>query len=153
MTLETFFEKFDQLADAPNAVTKTRGLILRLAMQGKLSESHKSDGSVSELLDEVEKDKTRLGLANSANASGGNSDSLDDETADAIPSRWRWMRFGSIARHNAGKTLDKGRNRGELREYVTTSNLYWGSFQLDAVRQCRSRTMSWTAAQRSKETC
>ncbi|MCS6328559.1 MAG: restriction endonuclease subunit S [Nitrospira sp.] len=135
MTLETFFEKFDQLADAPNAVTKMRGLILRLAMQGKLSESHKSDGSVSELLGEVEKDRARLGLADSANASGGNSDSLDDETADAIPARWRWMRFGSIARHNAGKTLDKGRNRGELREYVTTSNLYWGSFQLDAVRQ------------------
>ena len=35
MTLETFFEKFDQFANAPDAVVKMRGLILRLAMQGR----------------------------------------------------------------------------------------------------------------------
>ena len=135
MKLETFFEKFDQFADAPDAVAKMRGLILRLAMQGKLSEHHKTDGPVSELLREVEKDKMRLGLETSAKATSGNSDFSDDETADLIPARWTWVRFGNIARHNAGKTLDKGRNRGELRDYITTSNLYWGFFQLDAVRQ------------------
>lgn len=36
MKLETFFEKFDQLADAPNAVAKMRELVLELAVQGKL---------------------------------------------------------------------------------------------------------------------
>ena len=35
MKLETFFEKFDQLADGPNAVAKMRGLVLQLAVQGK----------------------------------------------------------------------------------------------------------------------
>ena len=135
MTLETFFEKFDQLADAPDAVEKMRGLILRLAMQGKLSEPHKTDGPVSELLREVEKDKMRLGLESSAKATSGDSGSSDDETADVIPASWTWVRFGNITRHNAGKTLDTGRNRGELRDYITTSNLYWGFFQLDAVRQ------------------
>ncbi len=135
MTLETFFEKFNQFADAPDAVEKMRGLILRLAMQGKLSEPHKTDGPVSELLREVEKDKMRLGLENSAKATSGDSGSSDDETADVIPASWTWVRFGNITRHNAGKTLDTGRNRGELRDYITTSNLYWGFFQLDAVRQ------------------
>jgi type I restriction enzyme S subunit len=135
MKLETFFEKFDQFADAPDAVEKMRGLILRLAMQGKLSESHKTDGPVSELLREVEKDQMRLGLESSARATSRDSDFSDDETADVIPARWTWVRFGNIARHNAGKTLDKGRNRGDLRDYITTSNLYWGFFQLDAVRQ------------------
>ena len=135
MTLETFFEKFNQFADAPDAVEKMRGLILRLAMQGKLSEPHKTDGPVSELLREVEKDKMRLGLESSAKATSGDSGSSDDETADVIPASWTWVRFGNITRHNAGKTLDTGRNRGELRDYITTSNLYWGFFQLDAVRQ------------------
>jgi type I restriction enzyme, S subunit len=37
MTLETFFEKFDQFADAPNAVAKMRELVLELAVQGKLT--------------------------------------------------------------------------------------------------------------------
>jgi type I restriction enzyme, S subunit len=135
MKLETFFEKFDQFADAPDAVAKMRGLILRLAMQGKLSEPHKADSPVSELLREVEKDKIRYGHKSSVIATNGDADFSDDETADAIPARWTWVRFGNIARHNAGKTLDKGRNRGELRDYITTSNLYWGFFQLDAVRQ------------------
>jgi len=37
MKLETFFEKFDQFADAPDAAAKMRELVLQLAMQGKLS--------------------------------------------------------------------------------------------------------------------
>lgn len=135
MNLETFFEKFDMFVDAANAAAKMRGLILRLAMQGRLSEAHGSDIPVSELLREVEKDKVRLGFKSSAKATNGKSDFSDDGMADVIPTRWSWVRFGSIARHNAGKTLDKGRNRGELRDYITTSNLYWGFFQLDAVRQ------------------
>ncbi|MDP3092176.1 MAG: restriction endonuclease subunit S [Nitrospira sp.] len=135
MKLETFFEKFDQFADAPDAVAKMRSLILRLAMQGKLSEPHKADDPVSELLRDVEKDKTRLGLESSAKATNGTSSILGDEPEDVVPARWTWVRFGNIARHNAGKTLDKGRNRGDLRDYITTSNLYWGFFQLNAVRQ------------------
>ena len=38
MTLDTFFKKFDQFADAPNAVAKMRELVLELAVQGKLVE-------------------------------------------------------------------------------------------------------------------
>ena len=36
MKLETFFEKFDQFADAPDAVAKMRELVLNLAVQGRL---------------------------------------------------------------------------------------------------------------------
>lgn len=36
MRLETFFEKFELFADAPNAIDKVRELILQLAVQGKL---------------------------------------------------------------------------------------------------------------------
>ena len=43
MTLETFFEKFDQFADAPDAVAKMRELVLELAVKGALSERHSSD--------------------------------------------------------------------------------------------------------------
>ena len=38
MKLETFFEKFDEFADAPDAVAKMRELVLDLAVQGKLVE-------------------------------------------------------------------------------------------------------------------
>jgi type I restriction enzyme S subunit len=36
MKLETFFEKFDQFADAPDAVAKMRELVLELAVRGRL---------------------------------------------------------------------------------------------------------------------
>ena len=34
MKLEKFFDKFDQLAEAPNAMTKMRELVLDLAAKG-----------------------------------------------------------------------------------------------------------------------
>lgn len=43
MTLETFFEKFELFADAPNAVAKMRELVLQLAVQGKLVEQRPSE--------------------------------------------------------------------------------------------------------------
>ena len=36
MKLETFFEKFDQFADAPDAVAKMRELVLQLGSAGRL---------------------------------------------------------------------------------------------------------------------
>ena len=36
MTLDTFFKKFDQFAEAPNAVAKMRELVVQLAVQGGL---------------------------------------------------------------------------------------------------------------------
>ena len=39
MKLETFFQKFDQFADAPDAVEKMRELILLLALDGKIGDT------------------------------------------------------------------------------------------------------------------
>lgn len=46
-----------------------------------------------------------------------------------------WVTIGEIAQHNVGKTLNKGsRGSGAIREYITTSNLYWGSFDFTELR-------------------
>ena len=45
MTLATFFEKFDQFADAPDAVEKMREVVLELAVRGRLIPSGKSGPS------------------------------------------------------------------------------------------------------------
>ncbi|MBI2398772.1 MAG: hypothetical protein HYV17_13340 [Xanthomonadales bacterium] len=132
MKLETFFAKFEQFADAPDAVRKMRGLILRLAMQGKLSEPHETDGSINDLIEKIEADRAAFGIKNSSISENSGS---EEEVLRDVPARWARAHFGDIARHNAGKTLDKGRNSGPLRDYITTSNLYWGFFQLDDVRQ------------------
>ena len=128
MSPEEFFEKFETFAEVPQAITKLRGLILRLAFQGCLSEFSSDDEPIASLLTQVENDRKK-----------SRGKSLDpvrpDEVDCSIPSRWRWVRFGEVAKHNAGKTLDKKRNTGTPRDYITTSNLYWGRFELDQLRQ------------------
>jgi type I restriction enzyme S subunit len=135
MKLETFFEKFDQFADAPDAVAKMRELILRLAMQGKISRPRDNDVPVNVLLSAIEKERESLGVQSSCKSFWENREAPDVKISGGIPARWAWVHFGEIAKHNAGKTLDKGRNTGQLRDYITTSNLYWGFFQMEEVRQ------------------
>ncbi len=52
-----------------------------------------------------------------------------------MPESWGWCKLGEIAQHNTGKTLDKSRNTGNLQEYITTSNLYWGYFDFTELRK------------------
>jgi type I restriction enzyme, S subunit len=60
MELETFFEQFELLADAPNGVQKLRELILQLAVQGKLVPQDPNDEPASVLLERIEAEKKRL---------------------------------------------------------------------------------------------
>lgn len=53
MKLETFFNKFDLFADAPNAVAKMRELVLRMATSGRIAEQDSADQPSSELLKEI----------------------------------------------------------------------------------------------------
>jgi len=55
MKLETFFEKFEQFADATNAVVKMRELILQLAVQGKLVGRKVIEGDGHSLLKRLRK--------------------------------------------------------------------------------------------------
>ncbi len=50
MKLETFFEKFDQFADVPNAVGKMRELVLQWAIQGRLVRQDAGDEPASSLI-------------------------------------------------------------------------------------------------------
>jgi len=50
MDLSTFFQKFHQFADAPDAVAKLRELVLELAIQGRLVERKTSEGDGHSLL-------------------------------------------------------------------------------------------------------
>ncbi len=48
MTFETFFDKFDQFTDAPNAVAKLRELALKLAFTGKLLRKNSTGSELPE---------------------------------------------------------------------------------------------------------
>jgi type I restriction enzyme S subunit len=57
MKLETFFENFDLLTDAPNAANRLREIVLGLACSGKITEhwrrTNPSDSSGKQLLEKI----------------------------------------------------------------------------------------------------
>jgi type I restriction enzyme S subunit len=116
-------------------VKKLRELILELAVRGKLVAQDPNDEPASLLLENIAKEKARLRIAGEGRKEKTMPDIGENEMPYRLPPGWEWVRFGTIAQHNSGKTLDRGRNAGELRDYITTSNLYWGRFDLDNIRQ------------------
>lgn len=134
-TAELLETHFDTAFAAPNGIQKLRELILTLAMQGKLVPQDPNDPPASEVLKEIEAEKKRLVKEGKIKTPKPLPPVTEEEKPYALPEGWVWVRFGDIAQHNSGKTLDKGRNAGKPRDYITTSNLYWGRFELDSVRQ------------------
>jgi len=84
MTLETFFEKFDQIADAPDAVATMRELILLLSVRGKLTEQSASECCDSQLTEALAFAK-RERRAFEPDASG---------VPFSIPPNWGWVAVG-----------------------------------------------------------
>ena len=84
MNLETFFEKFELFADAPDAVAKMRELVLELAVQGKLVEVNVSQGGGHSLL------KTLRTLPPEQNSKSRVTKEIvvEPETQLEIPSHW-----------------------------------------------------------------
>jgi type I restriction enzyme S subunit len=60
MKVETFFQNFELLTDATNAVTKLREVILQLAVKGKLVPQDSSDEPASVLLARIKAEKEEL---------------------------------------------------------------------------------------------
>lgn len=114
-------------------ISKLRELILELAVRGKLVPQDAGEEPAEKLLIRIQEERAKLVRGGDKKAA---SLPINEREFDfEAPSGWAWVNFGAIAQHNSGKTLDKGRNTGELRDYITTSNLYWGYFELTNVRQ------------------
>ena len=117
MKLETFFEKFDQFADAPDAVAKMRELVLELAVQGKLVDHKESDGNAAKIF----------------------TDGVPSEVTSRyeVAENWIWIRFAAVGEQRLGKMLDQKGNRGELKPYLRNTNVQWMRFQLDDIKELR----------------
>jgi type I restriction enzyme S subunit len=104
MKLETFFEKFNQFADAPNAGAKMRGLVLELAVQGRLSASLPDDGVVPA---EAEFREAAAVLANSLGLRSPKESVEETEPPFDVPTHWRWMALADMGVAQTGTTPSK----------------------------------------------
>ncbi len=85
MTFETFFDKFDQFADAPNAVAKLRELVLELAVRGQLS--YQSDEDIEDL--EWRELALKINMKDTFLT-------LDRELPFVIPFSWIWTTLDTL---------------------------------------------------------
>lgn len=123
-------------------IKQLRQAFLREAMQGKLCHAVPTlrDFSASQetghkLLAKIKAEKAKLIAEKKIKKEKELPPITEDVIPFEIPKHWVWTTIGEISNHNSGKTLDSGRNRGNKKDYITTSNLYWGYFKLDKLKQ------------------
>jgi len=120
---------FNTLFTTEESIDDLKQTLLHLAVTGKLVPQDSNDEPASELIKRIENEK--------ATSLKPKTDISLNESAIPfnIPKEWEWVYFGNIAQHNSGKTLDSSRNSGTYQNYITTSNLYWGKFDLTSLRK------------------
>jgi type I restriction enzyme S subunit len=106
MTVETFFEKFDQFADAPDAVSKMRDMVLQLAVTGKLVAQDTRDEPTSVLLDSTKKARSIFVAAGKIK---DRQLSVNDpgQKLFTLPGSWRWARLLDVGYELGQKIPDK----------------------------------------------
>ena len=102
MSNDWFFEKFALISDAPGAVERMRGLVLHMAVQGRLVPQLTTDDPVELLIVAIASDRAAF-----VKGSGlSRQRELDEVTKDlvpfALPRGWVWTRLGKICRVQAG---------------------------------------------------
>lgn len=116
-------------------IKKLRELILELAVRGKLVPQDPNDEPARVLLKRIAAEKNSPSKEGSTNKQKENQEIKGDETPFTLPKGWVWVSIGNISQHNSGKMLHAGKNKGKNHKYITTSNLYWGYFNLEDLRE------------------
>ena len=118
--IKKWFSLIDQLeqgkSDLQTVIKQTKSKILDLAIHGKLVPQDPNDEPAIELLKRINPDFTPCDNGH-------------------YPVGWIDVILGDIFYHNTGKALNSSNKEGVLRNYLTTSNVYWNQFDLSLVKQ------------------
>lgn len=95
MDTKTFLENFGHIADAPNGIQKLRGMILDLALQGKLGTQDPKDEPASGLLEKILIKKESL-IKEKRIRKTKEPVFTEDTPSHNIPSTWVWTNLYSI---------------------------------------------------------
>ena len=119
-------------AELPERLKKS---ILQEAIEGRLVPQDPNDEPASVLLAKIRKEKERLVKEGKLKKKDLIETPIsEDEIPFDIPDSWEWVRVESLFNHSSGKQLSAADKEGTLKEYITTSNLYWDRFELDNLK-------------------
>jgi len=131
MKLETFFEKFDQFADAPDAVAKMRELVLEFAVQGKLVPQDPNDEPAAELIARIENTKEEQIRQRMIKRVAVDPNPIGD-ACESLPPGWLWTRLGNTFDVRDG-THDTPKYTIEGFPLITSKNISSGSLLFDGA--------------------
>jgi len=95
--LAGFIEQFEVFARAPGGIKILRGLILDLAISGRLVSIKKSDTNAQQLLDEVINNRRKLEIDKKISKLKGITSTTQADFPFKIPKHWRSASFGGVA--------------------------------------------------------
>jgi len=133
MKLETFFDNFEVLAEAPNGVKKLRELILELAVRGKLMAQDESDEPAEVLLKKIKVEKEKLTNKREIEKTESLSFAKTEKMIYDLLKAWKWSKFSEICSYI---------QRGKSPDYVEKSNfpvisqkcVQWKGLKIENVR-------------------
>ena len=132
-----------------------RQKILDLAIRGKLVPQDPNDEPASVLLERIRAEKQQMvkngklkpkDIKNDTvifkgddnlhyeQFQDGTINEYENELPFEIPSKWVWCNLGMLFSHNTGKALNASKTDGASLTYITTSNVYWNSFELGNLK-------------------
>ena len=118
--IERWFTLIDQLeqgkSDLQTVIKQAKSRVLYLTIHGKLVPQNPNDEPAIDLLKRINPDFTPCDNGH-------------------YPVGWIDVILGDIFYHNTGKALNSSNKEGVLRNYLTTSNVYWNQFDLSLVKQ------------------
>ena len=106
--------------DLQTTIKQTKSKILDLAIHGKLVPQDPNDELASELLKRINPTAEIT---------------CDNGQYGKMPEGWCETILGELFEHNTGKALNSSNQGGIMRDYLTTSNVYWDTFDLSVVKQ------------------
>ena len=113
--------------------------LLQYAIQGKLVEQRPEEGTAEELFAQIQEEKQRLIKEGKIKKEKPLPEITDDDKPFDIPDSWKWVRVGDVFAHNTGKAMNSTAKKvdkpGDIRRFITTSNLYWNSFDFSSVKE------------------
>ena len=103
----------DLIATAPDGIRKLRGLILELAVRGKLVPQDPNDEPASELLKRIAKERARLEAGATRKKIEQTPLSAPRDWPFDLPNGWEWERFGNIAE------IERGGSPRPIKSFLT----------------------------------
>ena len=101
-------------------IKEAKSKVLDLAIHGKLVPQDPTDEPATELLKRINP-KAEI--------------TSDNGHYQKLPEGWCETQLGDIFNHNTGKALNSSNTEGTLKDYLTTSNVYWNSFDFSVIKK------------------